>query len=299
MEDKTVIHRIDIDKLRKEPDKKLTLLVLSGNSAGKMFVIEPREMTIGRDDECDIIINDNGISRIHAKIVSVADQTILIDNNSTNGTFVEGKQIKSQVLADGDRIRMGTGTTLKFSLQDSIEESYQKRLYESATRDTLTRAYNKKFFSERIIEEFSYSLRHNTFLSFVIMDIDHFKSINDTYGHQAGDFVLKTLSEIIHKMIRNEDIFCRYGGEEFVVILRGIQEQGAFLFCERVRKRIESSPFVYHETNIAVTLSLGYSTLYNKNFNSFDELIRKADESLYQAKRSGRNQTRPSIIQVL
>src|SRR6185436_17210341 len=125
-----------------------------------------------------------------------------------------------QVLRDGDKVQIGSTAVLKFSYQDQLEEALQKNLYESATRDGLTRLYNKKFFQEALAKEFAYSSRHHVPMAVVMIDVDHFKKINDTYGHPCGDMVLSKLAQVLLGQVRAEDVVARVGGEEFSLILR-------------------------------------------------------------------------------
>lgn len=267
-----------------------TLLAIAGPALGKMFEVG-EEMVIGRSHEASIVIIDDGISRRHCKLIRRREGHVLLDMDSTNGVFVNGKRVREQVLQPGDRIRVGSTTILKFSLQDALEESFQKRMYDSAVRDALTGTYNKRYFQDSISNEFAYFARHNLQMSVVMLDIDHFKKINDTYGHPAGDYVLKIVAKLIAQGLRTEDILCRYGGEEFAIILRSTDVQQAVLVAERIRKSIAASTFVFEGAKIPITISLGVATLVNGNFSSPEHLVKAADKFLYLAKESGRNRT--------
>ncbi|MFO7721082.1 MAG: diguanylate cyclase [Gillisia sp.] len=142
---------------------------------------------------------------------------------SRNGTLANGKLVRSHILQDGDKIQLGSTTILKFTYHDHLDESFQKQMYEAALRDGLTNAFNKKYFFDRVASELAYGLRHETPLSLLMMDLDHFKRLNDTYGHLAGDHVLQSMSRRVTSSIRTEDVFARYGGEEFALICRGIR----------------------------------------------------------------------------
>ena len=167
------------------------LIVLTGNAVGMMYKLTGTEWLIGRTREADICIEDPSISRSHAKLSTVKSGLYLQDLNSTNGTFVNEKKVTGMhQVSDGDKIRLGDTTILKFTYQDELEENFQKHLYDSATKDGLTKIYNRKYFLERIKSELTFANRHRTCLSMVLFDVDHFKKINDTYGHPVGDFVL-------------------------------------------------------------------------------------------------------------
>ncbi|HAA53964.1 MAG TPA: GGDEF domain-containing protein [Myxococcales bacterium] len=291
--EETVITTIPQD-LREKIAKKdrVYLLVIAGHFTGQMFRIEQDQVLLGRGADCELSLADNDISREHAQINRLPDGTVMLcDLRSTNGTFVNGQKIQSCRLQDGDRIQLGRSTILKFSLHDELEELFQRRLYESAVLDGLTQVYNRKFFDERLNTEFSFAIRHNTPLSILLMDIDHFKSINDNYGHPAGDEVLRRVSQTIWNAIREEDIVARYGGEEFVVLARGIMPTQAAILGERIRSMIERLEVpVEGHVPLKLTISVGVATVSSEQFQSAAELVQTADERLYRAKRGGRNQ---------
>ncbi|MBW2263968.1 MAG: GGDEF domain-containing protein [Deltaproteobacteria bacterium] len=270
--------------------KKAYLIVIAGNSVGEMYQIRKEEIHIGRDRTSDIIITDVGISRGHARIFHDAGGDLCIEDlKSTNGTFVNGDEVQKRVLIDGDRIQFGRTTILKFSLSDDLEESFQRRMYDSAVRDGLTRIYNRQYFEERLASEFSYAYRHFIPLSIIMMDLDHFKSVNDTFGHPVGDVVLKTVASTITRTIRTEDMLSRYGGEEFVILARNTDAQSVHILAERIRSSMEEQIVPLSSGVIKVTLSAGTSTLENRNVGTPEELVAAADEALYHAKRMGRN----------
>jgi two-component system cell cycle response regulator len=276
---------------KKEPDlKKLYLIVIAGNAVGEMYQIRKESVEIGRESDCDITIRDVGISRRHARISRSGSADIYIEDlGSTNGTYINGEQIAKKLLNDGDRIQLGRTTILKFSLSDSLEESFQKKMYESAVRDGLTKTYNRQYFDERLASEFSYAYRHYIPLSVIMVDIDHFKKVNDTYGHPVGDVVLRVLSQTMMKSIRNEDMLSRYGGEEFTILARNTDAQAIITLAERIRVAVESQAIPVSAGIIKITVSAGCATLENRNYHRPEELVAAADEALYHAKKSGRN----------
>ncbi|HCF59551.1 MAG TPA: GGDEF domain-containing protein, partial [Myxococcales bacterium] len=169
-------------------------------------------------------------------------------------------------------------------------------LYDSATRDGLTRLYNKKYFIDTLRKEFAYCLRHRVALSLIMLDIDHFKRINDTYGHQAGDYVLGKLAARITEHVRTEDLLARYGGEEFAVLLRETHEDKAFILAERLRRMIEATDFTYSGQQIKVTFSGGIATLYDADYSDFEQFLEAADKHLYRAKQAGRNRIEAKML---
>jgi two-component system cell cycle response regulator len=273
------------------------LVVLAGSNVGEMYKVEKERTVMGRGDAVDIRLFDEGISREHAQVVQetgpdgagAGTQNILEDMGSTNGTFCNGARVQRQVLADGDKILLGSTTILKFSYQDKLDEMFQRQMSESALRDGLTKAFNKRYFTERIESEYLYAVRHDAPMSLLFLDIDHFKRINDVHGHPAGDYVLVELAKLAHGCLRNEDIFSRYGGEEFAVISRGTVVGEAETLAERLRRAVEEHAFSFDGKPISVTISVGVACAPRRGVGSPAELVAVADETMYEAKRSGRN----------
>jgi diguanylate cyclase (GGDEF)-like protein len=287
-DDTKIAAKDDIAKPIRDRDRAY-LIVLAGSSVGEMFKIAKESTVIGRGTQADIHVVDDGISRRHAEIVHAGDRILIRDLESTNGTFCNGDRIGEHELQDGDKIQVGSTTILKFTFHDSLDETFQRQMYESALRDGLTKIFNKKYFLDRLESEFAYAVRHKTPLSLIMFDIDHFKAVNDTHGHLAGDYALSTLAQIVTTTIRQEDVFARYGGEEFAVICRGIDLQSATTFAERVRKTVASYKFEYANAQLAVTVSCGVASVTELGMRQPLDLIAAADEALYGAKRSGRN----------
>ncbi len=289
-EEQTVIRRRQPVEGWASSEVNAYLIVLSGRSVGKMFKVPVGLVNLGRSLEADVRLEDEGVSRNHARMERRDDGSVMLhDQGSTNGTYVNGTRVSQMELSDGDRIQVGSVTILKFSYQDSLEEQFQQQLYESATRDPLTQAYNKRFFGEQMEKDFRHAARHELALSLVIMDVDHFKHINDTHGHPAGDHVLQRLAATVMGSLRAEDAFCRIGGEEFGIIMRDCAGTEALVLAERLRELVESTRFVYSGTEIPVTMSLGVAAFDANRHHSGAELIEDSDRLLYQAKNGGRN----------
>ena len=230
--------------LRKGESRSACFVVIAGKHTGAMYKLDKGEVLIGRGKEASIKIDDEGVSRLHSKIVRHPEGIVaIVDLKSTNGTFCNGERIDTHVLQDGDRIQIGTTTIIKFSLQDSLEEDFQRHQYESATRDPLTNCYNKSYFLERLPSEFAFAKRHDKPVSLAMMDIDRFKKINDSHGHLAGDFVLRKIGSMLQERLRADDFLARYGGEEFALIMRESPKQNALQTAERIRKLVETTPF--------------------------------------------------------
>lgn len=255
-----------------------------------MFKVPVGQVDLGRSLEADVRLEDEGVSRIHASMHRRDDGTVMLDDRgSTNGTYVNGTRVDQMELSDGDRIQVGSVTILKFSYQDSLEEQFQQQLYESATRDPLTQAYNKRFFTEQMEKDFLHAERQKLNLSLVSMDVDHFKMINDTHGHPAGDHVLQRLAAAVMGSLRAEDAFCRVGGEEFGIIMRDCDSTEAMVLADRLRALVEATRFVYSGKEIPVTMSLGVATFDAARHKTALQLIEESDRYLYQAKHNGRN----------
>jgi diguanylate cyclase (GGDEF)-like protein len=269
-------------------NKRAQLVVLSGSNVGEMYNLHG-VLTVGRGRDADIRIQGDGISRAHARFRVSGDSVVLEDLGSTNGSFVNGERIKNAGLVDGDKIQLGSGTILKFTYHDELDQDFQRQMFESASRDALTQIYNKRFFLERLHSEFAFSQRHNASLSLIIFDIDHFKQVNDTYGHLAGDYVLAAMAKAVVPMIRSEDVFARYGGEEFVVLSRSTDPPSASVVSDRIRSLLEGYRFEFEEQRIAITVSVGLAAMPNPAIQSPEDLVALADKALYEAKRRGRN----------
>ena len=266
------------------------LIVISGPHVGKMFKIEDDESTLGRSSKADMHVNDVGISRKHAQLVTWGEDVFIDDLDSANGTYLNGTRVdRRQQLQDGDKITLGSTTILKFTYHDELDENFQKQMFDAALRDSLTGAYNKNYLLKHLETELAFALRHKTPLSMIMLDIDHFKPVNDNHGHLAGDAILKRLAEIAISSLRADDIFARYGGEEFAIVSRGTGIDEGMIIAERLRNTVEKTDFIYEEQRIPITISVGVAALPDANAQTPEELIDVADKALYEAKESGRN----------
>ncbi|RYZ64097.1 MAG: GGDEF domain-containing protein, partial [Proteobacteria bacterium] len=197
-------------------------------------------------------------------------------------------------LVDGDKIRFGSTTILKFTHQDDIDQNFQQRMYDAAIRDSLTKVYNKAHFLDRLEKEFAYAKRHDTALSLVMFDLDFFKKVNDNYGHLAGDHALIAVTEICNQLIRSEDLFARYGGEEFAIICRGVSVLAGGIMCERIRSTIATTEVMFEGQRLPITVSIGVAGLVESHAAGGLELVALADKALYEAKQKGRNRVQIS-----
>jgi diguanylate cyclase (GGDEF)-like protein len=263
------------------------LLVLQGRAMGKLYALVANETVLGRAADAGIVLDDAGVSRRHARVDRRLDEFVIHDLDSRNGVFVNGDRIHERILRDGDRVQLGTGTVLKFRLHDAEEEEAQRRLYESATRDLLTGAANRRRLMEGLEGEVASCERHGVPLSVLILDLDHFKAVNDSVGHLGGDQALKAVASAAQAELRAGDLLGRFGGEEFAVVLRHAGRTEARKAAERIRKRVEGLAVQFEGKPIALTVSVGVATLAAKG--GAQALLAAADAALYRAKREGRN----------
>lgn len=289
----TAIHHIDPNS---EP-KRAYILFLTGPLVGKIHLLEEGTTSLGRSNDVDIVLNDNRISRHHITLHTHGSKVAIEDLSSTNGTYVNGHRIKGMTpLNDGDKIQLSANSIFKFAWQDKTENIFHKELYKMAVLDPTTALYNKRYFMERFAEEFSLSRRSKTPLSILIMDIDFFKKVNDTYGHLAGDLVLQQIGQLLKQMTRHEDVVARYGGEEFVVMLRGSDEESSYHTAERIRREVENFIFEFEGKRIPVTISAGLCTLDAAAEDvSTESMVKTADERLYHSKQNGRNRVTRAV----
>lgn len=267
------------------------LTIVSGAEAGRIVPVKQGDVvTLGRSEECTMRFEDTSLSRVHARVMYVMNTYMLGDAGSTNGTFVNDERIsKAAHLEDGDRILLGTNTVLRFSLVSDEEEEALRRVYEAAVLDALTGVANRKHLEERLEAELAFAVRHDAELSVIIADLDHFKRVNDTYGHLAGDEVLKCAAKRLKDALRTEDFVGRYGGEEFLVVARGTPVAQAVALADRLRVEVSSEPVVFAGTPIVVTMSAGVASLADCSAKDRASLLAAADERLYLAKERGRN----------
>ena len=270
------------------------LVVFIGKDSGKRHRLKVGKMTIGRSSQADITIEDDRISRIHCSIEWHGNTITIQDKASTNGLYVDSQKVEQAVIAPGVPLQLGH-SIMKIEYKDEVEIKAEKDLFRRASIDILTGAFNREHFFNLASMEIAFSLRHQLVAAIIMIDIDNFKQINDQYGHQMGDYVLERFANIIIENKRTEDLFGRYGGEEFIILPRGeLTKENIYMQCERVRKAVENYEFCFDETCIRLTASLGFHLMKAKSSDidkMLHELIRKADRALYLAKARGKNRT--------
>jgi two-component system cell cycle response regulator len=267
------------------------LTVVSGPNIGRVYSVLDGATLLGRGKDVHVRMDDAGASRTHARIVAAeGGRYFLEDLKSTNGTFVDGHRVDRVELSSGSRFNIGPNVVVSFAILDAQAGSLALQNYESSVRDSLTRAFNRRYLVERLSSEIAYARRHSSLMSLIIFDLDHFKRVNDTSGHLAGDEVLRQVAALVTRLIRSEDVFARFGGEEFVVLVRGISHVNVGRFAERIRMAVEQLE-IAAETILRVTISIGYASIHelSDGERTPEALLRMADERLYRAKTAGRN----------
>jgi diguanylate cyclase (GGDEF)-like protein len=290
--EKTANIAVDVSNLiaRVPAASQWTLSILNGAGVGLVQPIEGGEAVLGRADDADVVFSDDGLSRRHAVLVRRGADLFVRDLGSTNGTFVEQTRVVGEHrLSDGDTLRLAK-TFVRVQLRSADEVAAMRALYESSVRDPLTKLYNRRHLNERLGAEHAYAVRHRTDLSVLLMDLDHFKRVNDTHGHQAGDAVLRAFAQLLERSARREDVVARYGGEEFIALLRGVGPYGAEIFGQRICRGTERMRIIHEGHRIEVTSSVGVATWTPAHpYSTVETLVGAADQCLYRAKQAGRN----------
>jgi len=262
----------------------------TGMMMGRRYPLGANPLVVGRGEESDIQISDNSVSRRHACVQPSTDGYDVADLRSTNGTFVNDRQIDRPVrLSDGDLLRVGN-CIYKFLSGGNIEAHYHEEIYRLTIVDGLTEVHNQRYLLEFLDRELARSVRHARPLCLLMIDIDRFKAVNDTFGHLCGDYVLRELSHRIKDQVRREDLFARYGGEEFSMVLVETHLAEAREVAGRVRASVSARPFTFETESLPLTVSIGIAcTDGGERGLTTAELIRRADEQLYKAKANGRD----------
>ena len=270
-----------------------------GPDIGRRIPLVNSQYIVGRDSDAGLVVSRSSVSRSHARLFVDDDGNWWVEDlNSTNGTFVNESRIRAQQLNDSDQVRFGDAI-YKFLAGSNIESAYHEAIHNMAIQDGMTGIHNKRFFMEFLEREIAVASRHGHPLTLVMFDVDHFKKVNDGFGHLAGDAVLKDLSQRIRPRIRREDLFARYGGEEFACVLPSTALAGGIVFAEHLRTLIEERPTSFEDKMIPFTISLGVTTLHRESGIGPAELIKRADDNLYAAKRGGRNRVVPSLADLI
>ncbi len=286
----TDIHKALAAADREAADRPACLLVVGGELNGTLFDLINSITTVGRNTENTIPLEFQGVSREHFKVLFNGEQFSVEDMGSKNGTFLNNHKLEgNKGLHKGDIIKIGS-IAFKFIPSGDPERLTYDKLNREANTDGHTGCFNKTYFNNSCSFEVKKSKLRGEPLSLILFDLDHFKHLNDNYGHDAGDYVLKELADVIRAGgARDQDIFARYGGEEFVILLPKTNLKHAFEIAERLRRLIESHDFKYENKSLPVTASIGVAD-YRRGVNNGTDLFKRADKAVYLAKEAGRNQ---------
>jgi diguanylate cyclase (GGDEF)-like protein len=272
------------------PRSEAALTVLRGENPGTLYTLEGAEAIIGRSADAAVSIPDGTLSRHHACIRRLESGFAIDDLGSTNGTFVDGHRVDAlHKLEDGCRIYLGSRTVLHFRLHDAVELQAVRQTYALTVRDPLTGVFNRRHLQERLESEVAFARRHSTPLSLVLLDVDHFKRLNDEHGHAIGDDALRMLAQALTTLTRHEDVLARYGGEEFALVVRGIDREATLALAERMRKGIEEQQLQTPSGPVALTVSIGIAHSAAGEQHTAQQLFEAADRALYASKDAGRN----------
>lgn len=268
------------------------LILVRGGTPGAMVRLLEGANRVGRSGENTWQFNEPGVSRCHAVVHADDVAAWLTDLSSTNGTYVNGRRLPEQTptpLQDGDRIQFGNSVVLKFVRPDPCEERFHREMFERTVRDPLTGLYNRAYFLEHAAALAGRLAGQGLGMAVILLDIDHFKRVNDTYGHDAGDAVLREVALVLRRSTRQEDLVARYGGEEFAASLPAGSLEQAIHRAERIRKTLAAREIVAANARLRVTASLGLAFAQTGGNRPVPSLLTEADRCLYEAKRAGRN----------
>ena len=270
------------------------LVIFIGKDSGKRHKLKAGIITIGRSPQADITIDDDRISRVHCAI-KWSDGTLTVeDKESRNGTYVDSHKISHSVLPPGASLQLGH-SVMKIEYKNEAELQYEQSLIHQVSTDALTGIFNRQHFTNIALKEIVYARRHKQTVGIIIIDIDNFKRVNDTYGCTIGDLVLVQLADLIREKKRAEDLLGRYGGKKFIILPRGeVNKKNIHRQCERIRRAVERFKFCYADACVQITVSIGFHLDRPDNSeveSQIDDLIDKAEQALYRAKEEGKNQT--------
>ena len=270
-----------------EGERSACLVVIYGDDLGRRVPLGEDPITLGRSSRAEVQLDQESVSRSHCQVSYDGHGYRLRDLGSTNGTYVNALLIARVHLRDGDQIKIGR-TILKYIIGGNIEGQYHEEIYRLMTMDGLTQLHNKRYFDEAIERELSRARRYGSQFSLLLFDIDHFKTVNDTHGHLAGDAVLRQLGRLVQESVRRDDVVARTGGEEFAVIIPEVGREGALELADKLLRLVRGTIFVFEGTEMRVTISIGVVG-WSVDFETPSALVAAADGKLYEAKRGGRN----------
>ena len=267
---------------------KAFLVVLSGPKIGQRFVLGEQTLEIGRTSSSGLVLDLDSVSRQHARIEWTGASHRVKDLGSTNGTYVNEHRISEAALTDGDRLQIGK-VLLKYIAGGNIEASYHEEVQRLMRFDGLTGVYNKSHFEETLHHLLASERSAPRPIGLIVFDLDHFKRVNDTHGHTAGDAVLRQVAGVVADQLTQQEFLARVGGEEFAVLCNGMTLRAVQQLAERIRVSVEGTRCVFEDRLIPVTLSLGAAERVAGSQEAAERLFERADTLLYAAKAAGRN----------
>lgn len=255
----------------------------------KRFVLLPEEpeYRVGRAAECQILLDGPSVSRVHTTIERRESDWWVCDAGSTNGTWVNDARVEAHRLEHGDRVKVGH-VVLKYLSRHAPDEAFVDAVREAMVTDGLTQTYTHAAFRDALTREFGRAQRYRRPLSLLMMDLDHFKTVNDTHGHLAGDYVLRAVAAVVRGRIRTNEVLGRLGGEEFAILLPETGLEGALTLAKDLQRRIASRDYAFDGRSLEVTASFGLASLTDE-MTGPESLLAAADRLLYRAKGAGRN----------
>ena len=278
------------------PAYEATVILIShpeNRRLGSRYRIVPgAELAVGRSSEAAISLPEvPSLSRRHAVIRFARGVVTLEDLGSRNGSYVNDRRLRGAApLHSGDRFQLGA-VHFKFLHERDVEHAYHEAIYEMVARDGLTGAYNRRKLAEEAAREIARARRHSRPLALLMLDLDHFKRVNDEHGHLAGDAVLQQVVARVQTMVRAEAVFARLGGEEFALLCPETDLAGALVLGETLRRAVEERAFDGAGVEVSVTCSCGIAE-FSPEMERLEELLSAADQALYRAKQEGRNRVR-------
>ncbi len=286
-EDRTVVAR-QPSHITHFGDNRPYLSVVHPRGKAGRFPISPKGLVIGRGRNVDVVLEDAQVSRRHCMIRLTDGGIVAEDLGSTNGTHVNGNAISQCVIDPSGRIKIG-GFVLRVEYRASVEINAEKQLEAAALTDELTGLHNRRWFFAQSAIRLTHAVESSQALTMVMIDIDHFKQINDSLGHAAGDYVLQAVAKVLATHQRKEDLLARFGGEEFVMLLPNTGATDALVFCDRLCEVVSEASIEFKGTAIGVQVSVGTWTRPGNQISSIEQAIGGADAAMYRAKRGGRN----------
>ena len=246
------------------------------------------KMIVGRSETCDLYILDGSVSRKHAQLKRATSGFVVTDLESTNGIRVNNQCTEQRTLTSGDSLQLG-GHIFRFLAGHDFESQYHETMYSMMTRDGMTGIYNKRYLLECLDREIARCKRYERPVAIAMIDIDHFKLVNDSHGHLIGDEVLKEVANRLGKTLRNDEVLARFGGEEFALVMAEADVHQAFDVAERCRLTICESPIETQIGPLEVSASFGVAAPIPSELTTPNDLMSDADARLYEAKSNGRN----------